>query len=215
MHLSKFLPISAQLALAGLMLFLHANVSAQTEAFPQPAAADAAPETVVVNLEQVLLHSMQVPELNRATRQQRLRPVVERVFNFPRMGRFIFGSRWRDFNSQQQQSFATAFTILTVATYAERFDRFNNERFIPVSVSELDARRAQVRHELITGSGERITFDYLLLREAEQWRIVNITTRGVSDLALKRTQYSKLFEEGGLSAVLDYMVAQTQRMTAS
>ncbi len=177
-----------------------------------PAAADAAPEAVVDSLEQSLLNSMQTDLLNHTGRSERLQPVIARAFNFPRMGRFLFGSRWNEFGASEQARFSAAFSALTVANYAARFTTFNNERFAPVSAAQPGENRAQVRHELITGKGERIAFDYLLLRQHGEWRIVNITTRGVSDLALKRSQYSKLFETGGLDAVVEYIQTQTQRM---
>lgn len=209
-------PRLAGRALTGLLIALLAiSIHAQEPQAFGPAADDAAPEAVVDSLEQLLLDNMQSPSLDHTARSQRLQAVVERAFNFSRMGRFLFGSRWNDFSDSERQQFSELFQALTVSTYAARFREFDNQKFEPVNASQPDERRAQVQHELVTAKGERIRFDYLLLKEDDQWRIVNITTRGVSDLALKRSQYSKLFGEGGLQAVLDYITEQTQREAES
>ncbi len=197
----------------GIVLSISA-VFAQTESIITPASSDAAPEQVVVTLEQALLNIMQAEQLDHAGRSQRLQPVIERVFNFPRMGRFLFGSRWNTFDPAQQSNFMNSFQALTIATYAARFNSFNDQQFVAVSAMQPGSNRAQVRHQLLTGKGEQIAFDYLLLQENDQWRIVNITTRGVSDLALKRTQYSKLYNQGGLEAVLDYLQQQVERLVS-
>ncbi len=212
--ISKPYSILLRALLLPSLLLCSAALSAQQQNNSVPAAAEATPEQVVTSLENSLLDVMQTEQLDHSGRSLRLQPVVERAFNFPRMGRFLFGSRWKSFDQAQQQQFAEAFSGLTTATYAARFNQYNNERFVEVSVAQPGSNRAQVRHQLITGKGQQIAFDYLLLQEDQQWRIVNITTRGVSDLALKRTQYSKLFNEGGLDAVIDYLQQQTERLAA-
>lgn len=192
------------------LLCLTLSAAAQDNSAPA-APADASPEAVVDSLEQALLSNMQNDSLGHSGRSSRLQPVVERAFNFARMGRFLFGSRWNQFSETEQAQFADLFEALTVSTYAARFREYDNQRFEPISAKQHGDNRAHVRHELVTAKGEHIAFDYLLLLENGQWRIVNITTRGVSDLALKRSQYSKLFDEGGLQAVLDYITEQAQR----
>lgn len=178
------------------------------------AASNATPDAVVSSLEQTLLSNMQAEQLGHSGRSQRLQPVINRAFDFARMGRFLFGSRWKDFDQAHQDRFSTAFGDLTTSTYAARFNQFNNEEFVAISSEQPGKNRAQVRHELITGKAEHIAFDYLLLQKNGEWRIVNITTRGVSDLALKRSQYSKLFNEGGLDTVIEYIDEQTNRLAS-
>jgi len=198
-------------ALFSCWLCLPSNLLAQTNQ-PQPASSEATPEAVVTSMEQALLYIMQNEQFNHAGRSMKIQAVVERAFNFSRMGRFLFGSRWRGFTTEQQSGFSDAFSTFTVATYADRFNSFNNEQFIAISAEQPGSNRALVRRQLLTGKGEQIAFDYLLLQEAQQWRIVNITTRGVSDLALKRTQYSKLYNDGELAGVLEYIQQQTERI---
>lgn len=200
-------------AMLGISLPLLAQ-SENSKANDLVAASNATPDAVVSGLEHTLLANMQDDQLNHDGRSQRLQVVVNRAFDFPRMGRFLFGSRWKNFDQTEKDRFSDAFGALTVATYATRFKQFNNEQFVPISSEQPGSNRAQVRHELVTGKGERIAFDYLLLQQNNEWRIVNITTRGVSDLSLKRSQYSKLYNQGGLDAVVEYIQQQSKRLSS-
>lgn len=51
-------------------------------------------------------------------------------------------------------------------------------------------------------SGEKVALDYQLRRKKEPWRIVNAIANGVSDLALKRVEYSPLVHLRGFSALV-------------
>jgi phospholipid transport system substrate-binding protein len=44
--------------------------------------------------------------------------------------------------------------------------------------------------------------DYLLHRPGNQWLIVNVIAQGVSDLALKRADYSAFLKSKGYEALL-------------
>lgn len=168
-------------------------------------------------LEQALLHIMQLPAADTAKRAAVLQPVLRRTFDFQRMSRFIFGPRWNDFSALQQDQFIQALLQLSCATYASNFSSYKQERFEAADATEpeptaLDAR-ARVNRRLVT-SKQSVDFNYALTRTEQGWQIANIMAKGVSDLALKRSQFSKLYDEGGVTAVLDYIASQTERLYA-
>ena len=43
-----------------------------------------------------------------------------------------------------------------------------------------------------------VKFDYMLKEIGDSWRIINIIANGVSDLALKRSEYSAVLQREGL-----------------
>ena len=67
---------------------------------------------------------------------------------------------------------------------------------------ETDGGRILVQSYLIKSDGGQVQLDYLLHRTGNQWRIVNIIAEGVSDLALKRADYSAFFKSKGFDALL-------------
>lgn len=181
----------------------------RAQSAPAPVAG-APPEEVVATLESALIQAMKnAGNEDFAQRRESLRPVVERVLDVPRMSRFLFGGDWRGLSAEDRARFVAAFTELSVATYADRFDKYKGEHFDPISAATQGQGRAMVRSRFTKGSGGTVMFDYLLMRDGDRWGIVNILTDGVSDLALKRSQYAKLFADGGLDAVIARVEQQT------
>ncbi|GAB4183207.1 MAG: ABC transporter substrate-binding protein [Wenzhouxiangellaceae bacterium] len=171
------------------------------------------PTAVVMRLESALLESMRQGEaMSFTARQTMLEPVIAESLDFVRMGRFIFGTRWSTFADTERSAFVRAFRTLSTANYAARFKRFRGESFRIIE-SDVDGQRARVRSELTKQDGATVTFDYLLISSDQGWRIVNIIAEGVSDLALKRTQYNSLFSRLGMSGVVEAMAEQQRQLS--
>lgn len=179
-------------------------------------AAAQAPESalaVVNHLEQALIQSMKDgAEQGLEQRRRTLAPIVDASLNYERMGRFIFGSQWLNFPDSDRNAFKQAFRKLSSTNYAARFKKYQGERFELKSSDAQGQRRSRVRSHFIKKNGEAVVFDYLLLGEGGEWKIVNIIVEGVSDLALKRTQYSGVFKKSGMSGVIETMATQEQQL---
>ena len=184
------------------LLLLSALSSHAQETGPE-GSRETTPEAVVNRLETMLIENMQAAEsLTFDERFEKLRPLVEDIMAVDRMGRFLFGRDWASFDPQQRERFKSAFLDLSAATYANRFKEFGGEHFDPVEVQRQREDRAVVRHRLTTGSGKKIAFDYLMTHSDDGWQIVTIITDGVSDLAIKRSQYRRLLDDQGFDAVV-------------
>jgi phospholipid transport system substrate-binding protein len=175
-----------------------------------PCAADddasgQSPEAVVAGLEQMLIEHMKAgDEMTFEQRFERLRPHLAEVLALDRMGRYIFGRDWQSFDEARRARFTEAFGDLSAATYAAQFSDYNGERFEPVGVDRQGEDRTVVRRKLVTGSGREVAFDYLMTTDEDgDWRIVTIITDGVSDLALKRSQYRRILDEADFDAVIE------------
>lgn len=163
----------------------------------------AAPEKIVKRLETTLIDNMKAGDsLSFDERFDKLRPLVGDIMAVNRMGRYLFGRDWSGFGAQQRERFTEAFLDLSAATYAGQFKEYGGERFDPVEVKQQDESRVVVRRQLTTGSGKKIAFDYLMTHSDDGWQIVTIITDGVSDLAIKRSQYRRLLDDQGFDAVV-------------
>jgi phospholipid transport system substrate-binding protein len=72
--------------------------------------------------------------------------------------------------------------------------------FSITATEPIATNRKRVRSILET-STETVTLDYQLQQEDGTWRIYDIVANGVSDLSLKRSNYSAMFKKGGLESV--------------
>jgi len=195
---------------AGVLLIGGLEAGAAAGELPGP---DTPPEGVVAAREAALVDQMKSAEHTPfEARVARLNPLLERVLGIERMARFLFGSQWRALDAAEQARFESAFLELSAATYAAEFADYSGERFEAVSVQQRNAGQAVVRRKLVTGKGREVPFDYMLMREDEDggWRVVNIITDGVSDLAVKRNQYRRLLDDGGMDAVIAHIREATR-----
>ncbi|MGK7294959.1 MAG: ABC transporter substrate-binding protein [Candidatus Wenzhouxiangella sp. M2_3B_020] len=164
------------------------------------------PRQVVARLETTLIDNMKAGEsMTFDDRYEVLRPLVADIMAVERMGRYLFGRDWQSFEPAQRERFTEAFLDLSAATYAGQFKAYGGERFDPVDVQRQNEDRAVVQRRLTTGSGKKIAFDYLMTRSDDGWQIVTIITDGVSDLALKRSQYRRILDESGFDAVIEHI----------
>lgn len=194
--------VVALLSLSGLVLSAG-RPDDGSAGFGEPPAAGAGPVETVAGLEAALLASMKAGgDVGFSERTRHLEPVVLRVLDVSAMARFMFGARWRDLDAASRRDFIEAFGRLSVATYAARFVDHTGQSFEHVD-HEIDGSRATVRSRLIRPEAEPIPFEYLLRHSDEGWRVVNIMADGISELALRRSRYTRLYEQGGMDAVVD------------
>ncbi len=176
-----------------------------------PALAAGAPRAPVVALHEALLGIMrEAATLGFEGRRARIAPVLERSFDLPFITRLVLGRHWSGLDAAARQRLVAAFSALTAATYAARFDGYAGERFEVLEERPLKRGRRLVRSVLIGGDGTRVRLDYVVREGAEGWRIVNVLADGVSELAIKRADYDKVMRSEGVDALIARIVAQTE-----
>jgi len=180
------------------ILFVVASLIA-----PPPVSAKDAATQVVEDLHATLLQVMKnAEELGYHGRYQKLAPVVTASYDFPFIARIVVGRYWRKFTPEQKKRFVLAFTNLSIATYASRFDGYSGERFKTLSGEELKSEHFLVKTLLIKNNGEEVDLDYVLHQNSNSWRIINVIAQGVSDLSLKRADYTSYLKKKGFDALL-------------
>jgi phospholipid transport system substrate-binding protein len=107
------------------------------------------------------------------------------------------------------------FTRLTVATYASRFDEYSGEEFRAVEIRPLKKQRVMVRSELEESDHDVVQLDYVLHETGEGWRIINVIADGVSDLSIKRADYTSILKNAGFDALISRLNEQIDSFAAS
>jgi len=172
-------------------------------AMPCASAGDRGATEVVEKLHTTLLAVMKDGDkIGYPGRCDQLAPVIKSSFDMPFISRTVLGKYWETFNHEQRSRFVEAFTQLSIATYAANFDSYSGEHFKMIPEKGVTGGRILVQSQLIKSDGGHVQLDYLLHRTGSQWRIINIIAEGVSDLALKRADYSAFLKNKGFEALL-------------
>jgi len=162
------------------------------------------PTQVVEKLHASLLTVMKEAEkLGYQGRYDRLNPVISATFDFPFIARVVVGRYWQGFSDEEKAKFVATFSRLSIATYAGRFNGYSGERFKVVSSKATRRGRIVVRSILIKPEGDEINLDYILHKSGNQWNIINVVANGVSDLSLKRTDYTAFLKKKGFNSFID------------
>ncbi len=173
-------------------------------AFSAPPEPPETPTQIVENLHATLLDVMKdAKKTGYEDRYKRLAPVIKKTFDLPFIARIVVGRYWRTFTNDQKTRFVKAFERLSIATYAHRFDGYSGEKFQWVSEKKSRQGRMTVKSLLIKSDGEKVELDYTLSRRKKQWRVINVTANGISDLSLKRSDYTTFLKEKGVDALID------------
>ena len=121
--------------------------------------------------------------------------------DIPFIAKTVVGRYWETFNNKQKSKFVETFSKLSIATYTYHFDAYSGERFNFISEKDLSDSRILIQTQLIKSDGGKAQLDYMLHRNENQWRIINIITDGVSDLALKWADYTSFLKSKEFDAL--------------
>jgi len=144
-------------------------------------------------------------------RYKKLEPVVLASHDIPYVVRLSVGKYWKKFDDKQRHSLVGTFRDLSIAIYADRFDGYSGEQFTIVSEKSLPRGKILVETKFTQSDGKQLQFNYVLHNKNDKWQIINISVDGVSDLALKRAEYTSLVEKEGFPALINKMESQIRR----
>lgn len=176
-----------------------------------PASADEPGATAVIDeLDATLLSVMKdAKTLGYQGRYDRLAPVLANTFDFDFMGRFVLGPGWQELSPEDQKRWITAFTNVTTATYAGRFTGWGGETFKTLGQEVAPQDTVFVKTMLDRPKDDDVELTYRLRKTAAGWRVVDIYQKGtVSELALRRSEYSTVLKRDGFAKLLATMDAK-------
>jgi len=175
-----------------------------------PSAYAAAPADTVTGFHEVLIGNMkQGATLGCSGRSAKIATAVDGGFDLPYLASKVMRRQWKTLSEEQRMQFTATFRELVLATYTSQFSRYDGEQFETLSTKELADGTRQVNAKLKLGSGNPVNFDYVLRDVNGEWRIVNVVADGVSDLAIRASQYDKAFKSVGFDGLIKQIEGQT------
>jgi len=177
-------------------LFMTANTFAETE-------SGATAKQVVEKFQAELIAVMKNgKQLGYAGRYDKLYEPVLNSHDLSKIARIVVGKEWEKLSETQQQKLEDIFIRLSVASYAHNFKEYSGESFVFDSEEETTRGGVVVHSHFIIPDDKPVKFDYMLKEKGNSWRIINIIANGVSDLALKRSEYTTILQREGFDALM-------------
>jgi phospholipid transport system substrate-binding protein len=197
-------PLRAAFAAGLAMLWLAAPAGAEAVS---PASASI---QVVEKLHAALIGVMKdAGQLGYQGRYDRLGPVLKETYDTPFMAEKSVGRHWKQASPTDQAALVDTFSRFMIANYAGRFDGYSGQRFETLSQEPSVQGTVLVRTRLVEPEGEGVQLDYRLRPVNGSWKIIDVYLNGtVSELALRRSEYSSLIKREGWQAVLTALDAR-------
>lgn len=146
-------------------------------------------------------------------RYDALAPVIRKSFDLPAMTRIAVGPRWTSIPADQQSALVDAFSRMTIATYANRFDGYSGERFEVEPNVDARGSGSLVHTRIVQPKGEPVTINYLMRKSGGDWKIVDVYLTGtISELATRRSEFGSILDTGGPKALIGSLTQQADRL---
>jgi len=163
------------------------------------------PLIVVEELQSTLIEVMKKgPEILYMERYEKLEPIINNTHQIPYITRLTVGKYWREMSDVDKDLFQSIFSKMVVSNYASNFKVYKGEYFKFVSEESLKRGLVVLTFDLYWANGMDSTrFNYILRQFDGKWKIVNIIVKGISDLALKRAEFTSVIENEGLKKLIE------------
>lgn len=160
----------------------------------------------VQTLTDALLKSMRAGAAESMTERYRnLEPVIEQTFALPLVTRLAVGPDWASFSPDQQKAVIAAFTRFTVANYAHNFRDFDGQKF---EIDDKVLTRGEdkiVRTRVIPRADTPVSLLYRMHEVEGTWKIIDVYSNGVSELALRRSDFAAALAAGGAPVLIAHL----------
>jgi phospholipid transport system substrate-binding protein len=181
---------------------------------PPAAATEPGPSHVVTVFHESLLAVMKnAKTLGSRGRYEKLAPRIEASFLLPLMARISTGSSWRRATKQQTDKLITAFSRLSISTYASQFDGYSGQSFITISEAPGPQSTVLVKTQILDPGSDSVDITYVTRRIKGRWRILDVLLDGgISQLAVRRSEYRRILKSGGIDGLITTLNAKADQL---
>ncbi len=198
---------------AGLAIAMMA--AALAIAAPSRAAAND-PSAVAQGLVNQALRVLSDNRIPLKQKQDRLRGVVERSFDFTEMSRSALGTHWRSLSPDQRADFTRVFTQFIEDSYLSKISDYKGQTVTFTKTIQLAPGYTQVNSKVHQpGDDDSISLDYRLKFEDSQWRIYDVTVDAISIIANYRNQFNRVINDKGFPTLMADLRAKSRQLANS
>ena len=135
-----------------------------------------------------------------ATREAKVRAVLEKRFAFPAISQRSLGVGWKRINEKQQAQFTEAFTQLLIRSYTSRFIGADKPELTYGDPIDLGSTRVEIPVD-VTLDGNRYKIAYRMADIEGKPMVYDIIIENVSLVSNYRQQFSDILNRKGMDAV--------------
>lgn len=138
-----------------------------------------------------------------------LAEVIASLYDLSAIARFSLGGQWKALSDVQRAHFTEVLADNIVATYVRRFAPADPPVALRFAVLAVQQARGGivVQTELFTAT-RQVRLDYFF----RNGKVFNVSADGVSDLSLRRAEYTRILQHENFAALVAYLQTQTEEL---
>jgi len=165
------------------------------------AAAEETIETFHAGLLDIMKHA---DELGIEGRIKKLTPLMDKTFDLRFMASKTVGRHWRSLSDDEKSRWVDLFKRFTTTNYAGRFTGFTGEKFVTLGVEDAPRGTLVVLTKIIVPGDDDVHLNYRMIERDGSWKVIDVFLNGtVSELALRRSEYSSALKRDGFASLVD------------
>jgi phospholipid transport system substrate-binding protein len=133
-------------------------------------------------------------ESTREVQRQKLRTLVETLFDYDEISRRALGRKWKAFTREQMDEFSDLFTRLLEKTYLNKIQEYSDEKVIYGKATMLSENKVEVGTDIVTAS-KQIPINYRVVFQHGEWRGYDVLIEGVSLVRNYRSQFNEILQK--------------------
>ena len=133
------------------------------------------------------------PELKKESKERRVavRKIANEIFDFGETAKRSLARHWPPRTPAEREEFVALFADLLERSYISKIELYGGEKITWVGEA-IDGDQATVRTKLVTKGGTEIPADYRMLKQGDNWLVLDVSIEGVSLIANYRAQFNKI-----------------------
>jgi phospholipid transport system substrate-binding protein len=174
------------------------------------ATTAANPSDFISGLVNAAFSALANKQLTENDRAKDFHAILDKDFDMPLISRFVLGRYWKEATDPERQRFVTLFEEYVIRCYAKPFSEYySGETVRVIGARPVGETTTLVQSEVIgTDGGPPTKLDWLVRKDDDGYKIVDVDVEGVSLVLTQREQFGSVIERAGGVAHLNRELEQ-------
>ena len=136
---------------------------------------------------------------------------IKSLYNAQKMIQMIVGDHWNIISEEKKKELTHVFAHYITSNYLKMFKNIQDPSFKYFNEKKIGKNYRLVKTSMVIDQSENVEINYLLQKTDNKWRIFDVLLAGsVSEIATKKSEFSKHLETGGVDSLIKALKAITK-----
>lgn len=152
--------------------------------------------------------------LNLNDKREQLRALAEAHLDFDSMARSTLGYHWGELTPEQRAQFTREFKSFIENAYLGKIQDYSGQKVVFTHEQEDGAGRGEVFSKWVGGQDNPVQLNFMVHREAGEWKIYDLVIDGVGFTSNYRNQFSRVLDRQSFDSLISLLRLKDRQLAA-